>query len=191
MFAICIVDEKFDKIYLIRDRFGIKPLYYYQDSKGFLNFCSEIKGLVQLKEIKKEINFEEIYLYLNKGFINSTNQTWFKNINQIPPGSYLVMDRKNIETKSYYKLEDNIDEDKDNSKISFKQTLKEIKDKIYNSFSQHKNFDVKGGLHVSGGTDSAIISALANIFNLNKNLKTYTFTFENKIFSELEDAKNF
>ena len=55
--------------------------------------------MVQLKEIKKEINFEEIYLYLNKGFINSTNQTWFKNINQIPPGSYLVMDRKNIETK--------------------------------------------------------------------------------------------
>ncbi len=189
MFAICIVDEKFDKIYLIRDRFGIKPLYYYHDNRGFLNFCSEIKGLVQLKEIKKEINFEEIYLYLNKGFINSTNQTWFKNINQIPPGSYLVMDRKNIETKSYYKLEDNIDEDKDNSKISFKETLKEIKDKIYNSFSQHKNFDVKGGLHVSGGTDSAIISALANIFNLNKNLKTYTFTFENKIFSELEDAK--
>ena len=189
MFAICIVDEKIDKVYLIRDRFGIKPLYYYKNNNGVLNFCSEIKGLVKLKDVKKEINFNEIYLYLNKGFINSTNETWFKNINQIPPGCYLSMNRGNIEIKKYYSLEDKIDEERDNFKNSFKKNLEIIKEKTYNSFSQHKNFDVKGGLHISGGTDSAVISALANIFNLNKNLKTYTFAFENKIFSELDDAE--
>jgi asparagine synthase (glutamine-hydrolysing) len=189
MFSICIIDEKFDKVFLVRDRFGIKPLYYYINKNNKIYFCSEIKGLFQINEIKKELNFEELYLYLKKGFINSTNQTLFKNIFQLPSGSFMTIDRDNIKIKKYYHLEDYINEERDYEKTSFKKTLQDINDKIFNSFEQHKNFDVKGGIHVSGGTDSLILSALANKFNLNEKLKTFTFTFENKNFSELEDVK--
>ena len=190
MFSICIIDEKYDKIFLIRDRFGIKPLYYYHDQKEkSLIFCSEIKGIVNTSLYKKEINLNEAEIYLKKGFINSTNETWFKNIYQVPAGTYISFDRNKLKKNNYYLLEEQIDEDLDNKKITFNQTLKNIKEKMLLSYDEHKNFDVQGGLHVSGGTDSAVISALAKIFKLNDNLKTYTFTFENKKFSELEDAK--
>ena len=94
-----------------------------------------------------------------------------------------------LKIQKYYHIEDYINEERDNEKTSFKKTLQDINNKIFNSFEQHKNFDVKGGIHVSGGTDSLILSALANKFNFNEKLKTFTFTFENKNFSELEDAK--
>ena len=190
MFSICIVDEKFDKIFLVRDRFGIKPLYYYHDQKeGNLIFCSEIKGIVNTSLYKKEMNLREAKIYLKKGFINSTSETWFKDIYQVQAGTYISFDRNKLKKNKYYLLEEKINEDLDNNNITFNETLNNIKEKMLSSYDEHKNFDVKGGLHVSGGTDSAIISALAKIFKLNKHLNTYTFTFENEKFSELEDAK--
>ena len=122
MFAICIVDENKKNILLIRDRFGIKPLYYYMDKKNKnLIFCSEIKGIIATNRYKKKININEAYLYLKKGYINSTNETWFKDIYQVPPGSYLEHNPKKFKIKKYYKLEDNIDESKDNLDISYKE----------------------------------------------------------------------
>ena len=64
---------------------------------------------------------------------------------------------------------------------------KNLKEKLIESFKQHTNFDVTGGIHISGGTDSAILAALANIDN--KKINSFTFNFENKNFSELDDAQ--
>ncbi len=189
MFAICIVDENKKDILLIRDRFGIKPLYYYMDKKNKnLIFCSEIKGIIATNLYKKKININEAYLYLKKGYINSTNETWFKDIYQVPPGSYLKHNPKEFKINKYYKLEDNIDESKDNLNISYKENLNNIFSKICSSFQDHLQFDVKAGIHISSGTDSALIAALTKIHN-SRNIESYTFSFENKIFSELDGAK--
>ena len=81
MFSIAISDEANNKFYLIRDRFGIKPLYYhFNEVKGELCYSSEIQSILKNPEIKKEANFNEIYYYLNNSMVNSTNKTWFKNI---------------------------------------------------------------------------------------------------------------
>ena len=88
MFSISIIDNSKKTTYLIRDRFGIKPLYYFKNN-NFLYYCSEIKGLIASNEIKREINFDEAKIYLNNGLINSNHQTWFKNIFQVKPGSYM------------------------------------------------------------------------------------------------------
>jgi len=189
MFAICIIDENKKNILLIRDRFGIKPLYYFLDKKNKnLIFCSEIKGIVATNYYKKSINMKEAYLYLQKGYINSTNESWFKDIYQVPPGSYIEYNPLKLVINNYYKLEEKIDESKDDSNISYKKILNNIFNKICNSFNDHLQFDVKAGIHISSGTDSALIAALTKIHN-SKNIESYTFSFENKTFSELDGAK--
>ena len=141
--------------YLIRDRFGIKPLYYSKiNSESDVIFASEIQSLHEYNDIKKEINYEQIYYYLNFSQVNSNNKTCFKNINQIPPGSFMEIKPNNIQIKRYYFLENNIDENKDeNCEISFKDYLGRINQKFEESFNQHSRFDVEGGIHLSSGSD--------------------------------------
>jgi asparagine synthase (glutamine-hydrolysing) len=189
MFSIFICDEKKKKTYLIRDRFGIKQLYYYFDqNKKELTFCSEIKGLFNNPYIKKEVNFSEIYKILNLGLIDSNNQTCFSKIFKVPCGSYIEFNQENFNIKNYYKLEDKIDESLDYHHTSYKTYSTSLKEKMISSFKQHTKFDVAGGIHMSGGSDSALLAAMA--YYSKKNLTSYTFDFENKKYSEINEAKD-
>ena len=89
MFSISIIDERMKKIFLIRDRFGIKPLYYHvSNQNNEITYCSEIEPLFENKRIHKALNENELYKNLEYGIFNSTNETWFKNIKQIPLGIF-------------------------------------------------------------------------------------------------------
>ena len=188
MFSIFICDTKEKKTYLIRDRFGIKPLYYHYNNKNNqLSFCSEIKGLFQIPDIEKSINFSEINKILSLGLIDSNDETAFKNIFKVPHSSFLEFSPSGVKIKKYYKLKDFVNEDLDNSSVTFKDVTRNLRDKIKNSFIEHTNFDVKGGIHMSGGCDSAIMAALS--LETKKDLTSYTFDFEDKKFSEVEEAK--
>ena len=188
MFSICIIDENIKKIYLVRDRFGIKPLYYHYNSfKKILYFCSEIKGIFELKNINTKINDKEAYKFFNQGLINSSGETWFKNIYQVKPSHFLEYSKDKIVEKKYYFLEDHIDEKEDEKKISFKSYINNFKEKLQQSFIEHNQFDVKAGIHLSGGVDSAVLAAMSN-YN-NKKYNSYTFDFEKKKYSELKYAK--
>ena len=188
MFSICIIDENIKKIYLVRDRFGIKPLYYHYDSfKKTLYFCSEIKGIVELKNINTQINDKEAFKFFNQGLINSSGETWFKNIFQVKPSHLIEYSNNKIIEKKYYFLENQIDEKQDEKKISFKTYMNDFKEKLQESFKEHNQFDVKAGIHLSGGVDSAVLAAMSN-YN-NKEYNSYTFDFEQEKFSELKYAK--
>ena len=181
MFAIFISDERKKTTYLIRDRFGIKPLYYhfnYQQKE--LTFCSEIPGIFLNKKIQKNH-------YLCKGLVNATNETWFKDIYQVDPSHYLEFSEKGFNKIKYYSLEENVNENEDNSNSNFYLFLKKMRKKIDESFQQHTVFDVECGIHQSGGVDSAVIVALTKLAN--RNFDTFTFDYENKNFSEIENAK--
>ena len=79
MYSIAICDENLKKIFLIRDRFGIKPLYFnLNENDNELSFCSEIPGLLENSKIIKKPNYSEIYRYLQNSMVNSTDQTWFE-----------------------------------------------------------------------------------------------------------------
>jgi asparagine synthase (glutamine-hydrolysing) len=189
MFSIFISDEKKNKIYLIRDRFGIKPLYFsYNSLLRELTFCSEIPGIFVNKDIKKEQNFYETYKYLALGMTNATDETWFKNIYQVKPSHYLEFSKNGLKKTKYYNLEQNIDEDLNESKKTFFNYTSEINEKISNSFNEHTVYDVKGGIHQSGGLDSSLLVALAK--EQGKNFDTFTFDFEHKQFSEKEAASS-
>tara|TARA_B110000483_G_scaffold104621_1_gene127671 strand:- start:9377 stop:11236 length:1860 start_codon:yes stop_codon:yes gene_type:complete len=185
MFSIAIIDNQIGKIFLIRDRFGIKPLYYRLIKKK-IYFCSELKGLMQ-SESKNEINKSEAYKFFKQGLVNSTNETWIKNIYQVKASHYLEFNDGKFLEKKYYKIEDSIDEDLDNQKKSFKFYIEEFKERLLKSFEEHNRFDVTAGVHLSGGVDSAILSALMN-YN-NKDYRSYTFDFNDKKYSEIDYAK--
>ena len=186
MFSIAVIDERVNKTFLIRDRFGIKPLYYYSD-KNKIIFCSEIQGIVKALNNKLEINRKEAFRYFKQGLVNSNKETWFKNIFQVKHSCYLEINEKNVFEKKYYFIEENIDEDMDNKKFSFKYYVNEFKERILNSFKQHNIYDVPAGVHLSGGIDSAVLAALSNYFK--KDYKSFTFDFKNEKFSELKFAQ--
>ena len=184
MYSICIIDLRKNKVFLIRDRFGIKPLYYSKKNNK-IYFSSEIKGLSDKNE--DQINEKEAYRFFKQGLINATDETWFKNIYQVKPSHYLEIIDNQIIEKKYYDIEDHIDENLDNKNKSFKFYIDEFKERIVNSFEEHNYFDVIAGVHLSGGVDSAVISALMNYSK--KKYKSYTFDFSDKKYSEIEFAK--
>ena len=188
MFSIAIIDERKKITYLIRDRFGIKPLYYFK-TKNHIYYCSEIKGLIKTNEIAKRINMDEAKIYLSNGLINSNEQTWFKNIFQVKPGHIIKIDNKGYYQKKYYNLKNIIDEEyHDESNLGFKNYSTKLKKYLDNSLNQHcKLSDVPVGLHLSGGIDSTVLAAGCKRNKINVN--SYTFGYENKEYSEEKDAQ--
>ena len=87
-----IIDEGQIKLF-IRDRFGIKPLYYYID-KNKLIFCSEIQGIKKALNKNLEINKNEAFKFFKQGLINSGKETWFKNIFQVKQSCFLEINGK-------------------------------------------------------------------------------------------------
>ena len=126
MFSIAIIDQNLNKIFLIRDRFGIKPFYYYIDKSKFI-FCSEIQGITKVLKKKLELNKNEAFKYFKQGLVSSSQETWFKDIFQVKQGCYLEICGKDIVEKRYYKIEENIDENLDKKNLSFKYYTEEFK----------------------------------------------------------------
>ena len=124
MFAISISDERKKCHCLIRDRFGIKPLYYHLNNKTKeVTFCSEVQGIF-LNNIPKKENLNEIKRYLNYDLLACNNQTWFQDIFQLQPSHFLEVSKNNLRIKKYYKIEDHIDETEDADKSTLKNEQK-------------------------------------------------------------------
>tara|TARA_Y200000002_G_C22613799_1_gene635044 strand:+ start:143 stop:1258 length:1116 start_codon:yes stop_codon:yes gene_type:complete len=187
MFSICIIDKKNKCIILIRDRFGIKPLYFHHDDKeNTLTFGSEIHVLLKNKKIEKKQNFFETARYFEMGLVNATNQTWFHDIYQLEPGQILHFSKKKIDFQKYYDLAENVDESADKKKIGYFSLEKKIFNLIETSLNEHAISDQTIGLHISGGNDSACLAAGCKKIDLPT--QCFTFDFEEKNFSEKEDA---
>lgn len=187
MFSISVIDERKKKVYLIRDRFGIKPLYYHKSKiDNELSYCSEIAPLFENPKIKKIDNKYELFKNLEHGVFNSTDETWFLGVNQLLPGHFLECNKNTIVLKKYYDLSERIDENLDLKPKSFSYWSKRINQKILKSFKDHSVTDVKTGLHISGGADSTILGNISNY--IDKELTAYTFTFKQNEMSEKNDS---
>ena len=96
MFAFCIYDKNKNELFIARDHFGIKPLYYYKNEKIF-TFSSEIKAFFEIPEFKKELNKEMLGAYLTFSFTPG-EKTFFKDVYKLSPGHYMIV---NTKTKEY------------------------------------------------------------------------------------------
>ncbi len=182
MFAFCIYDSKKKKFFLARDKSGIKPLYYYSNNKKFI-FCSEIKGILEYKEIKKEINLNPLSSYLIFR-ANTTSQTFFQNIAKLPAGNTLTYDLRtqNIEINSYWDYLPIL------SNISFKEAVKEVRNLLEDSVKGQLMSDVPHGMYLSGGVDSGTIATLVKKHSTQP-LRSFSVGFAEEEHSETKEAK--
>jgi len=169
MWAFAIYDPKKEVLFLSRDHFGKKPLYYFFDGKKFI-FSSEIKGILKHK-IKKEINPEAVDLYFSLGFIPAPYSI-YKNIFKLDQRENLVFDlkKKSITKKRYYDWPDY------NPSQSRAELKKEFFSLIKDSVKLRMISDVPVGYFLSGGLDSSTIVNYAK--EINKNINTYSIGFE-------------
>lgn len=183
MFSFAIWDNKKKELFIARDRFGKKPLYYaFDDNYNFI-FASEIKALFSLGNIKGEIDFNAIDNFMQLLYI-PPYKTIYKNIYTLKPAHYCVINYKNlnkIKTYNYWELK------KEELEISYKEAKEKIKSLIEKSVQKRMVADVEVGSMLSGGVDSTLISYLAQK-QMRKPLKTFSVGFENFI-NELPFAK--
>lgn len=176
MFAFAIYDIKKKTMFLARDNFGIKPLYYAMFNDTFM-FASEIKCFLEHPDFKKELNEELIGPYLSFSF-TPTEETFFKGVYRLEPGCSLFYKNGKFKIERYYKLEFKEKE------ISYNDAVKKISETMKDSVSHHLLADVEVGSFLSSGIDSSYIVSLAHPS------KTYTVGYNKERYSEIDLAKD-
>lgn len=188
IFAVAIYDERIQKVYLYRDRIGVKPLYYYQKGTQFA-FASELKALTELLgNIDLKIDKLAIYDYLFYQYVPEP-KSMYENIYKLRPATKLVFDvieKRIIREETYWNL--NI-----NASVGRKRKRKDVAEELRELISQVVNeqmiADVPVGTFLSGGVDSSIITYEAN--QLKEAINAFSIGFQEAQFDESKQAANF
>lgn len=177
MFAIVIWDMRTRKLYLARDRFGIKPLYILQE-KGRLAFSSEIKSFKSLPGFNYELNDNKLDEFLL--FRNVINDTLFKKIRNCTPGTYLSINEYG-EAKEHVFYDINHE---GASLLTKEEALCKLEKSLQQSVHRQMISDVKLGCQLSGGIDSSLVTYFAKQSVDKGALETISIKFSNPLFSE-------
>ena len=171
-FAFALWDRREDKLFLARDRFGIKPLFYSQDKTGTLLFASELKALLKTAMINKGIDFEAIYHYLFLTFFPQP-KTPFKFARSVLPGTYLVYDfnRSTIEEVGYWDIPCVDNKPKESEENIIEECGRLLDESVKIRCPQHASI----GISLSSGMDSCTIAGLLSKYE--PSIKTFTIGF--------------
>ncbi len=183
MWAFAVYDMAKGILFLSRDRFGVKPLYYYQNEKGLI-FSSEIKGILQ-HDILRQTNDKAIYDYLALGFVDHLPETFFKGVFRLIPGGNLVYSLSDGSMKvwQWYNLEEKHlqERQKDRQKEIGEQSGEAIAKKILDLFKDSVRYrliaDVPVGSCLSGGIDSSAIVYAMRDQNRKAEIRTFSMVF--------------
>lgn len=184
MFAFAIVDQTDEKIFIARDRLGIKPMVYYTDGKSLI-FGSEIKAILKHSSVKKAIEPKAVLQYFECGYIPAP-LTVYKNIYKLKPAHFIYAStrlRSAIEQKRYWSM---VYEPLNNQPQS--AIAEELKHLLTESVKIELISDVQLGALLSGGIDSSAVVALMSKGS-NRPVNTFSVGFENQAFSEVQYAK--
>lgn len=171
IFALSIFDTQTNNLIIVRDQFGIKPLYFYHKNDTFL-FGSEIKSFLEVSDFDYNIDYKAIVNYLN--FLWSPGErTPFQYVKKLLPGHLMQLNVKNlghINIEKYYE----IPFDGNYSHKTEKELIDELEEKLFNAVKRQLLADVPVGFFLSGGLDSSAIVAMAKKVVPEKRLKCYT-----------------
>ncbi len=154
MFAAIIYDKENEELFIARDRFGEKPIVYYQEGNNFY-FASELKALKGLMT-KPEINKEALYNYLHFDYIPKPLSI-YKDVHKFPNGYYGILNNKGLQLHSYYNVIDQYGQKHHN--ISEADALSQFSETLADATKLRMISDVPIGAFLSGGTDSSLIVA--------------------------------
>jgi len=182
MFAFAILDLKLDLIFLARDRFGIKPLYYYHKDNDFV-FASELKSILEFPTVQKKLNLEALNYYLTMESVPAP-LTIFQDIHKLEQAHFFEISEDKIKKQQYYFV--NYHPKFTDRNISF--YVDELDWLIEKSVERRKISDVPIGSFLSGGIDSSLIASYMNRYFDGK-LNTFSIGFEEKSFDESNYAR--
>ncbi len=179
IFSFAIWNEKKEELFLARDQFGIKPLYYTILEDNFI-FASEIKAILKFPNFKPQISNQEICELFGIGPSHTPGRTPFKDIEEVKPAHFKVISKENIYDTEYWRLETKEHTD------DFKTTCEKIKYLVKDATERQLISDVPLCTLLSGGLDSSIITAIASDYykKQGKRLKTFSVDY-------VDNDKNF
>ncbi len=183
MFAFAILDERARRVFLARDRVGIKPLVYSWDG-GRLLFASEIKGILEVAEVSREIDPEALGDYLTYHYVPSP-RTIFRSIRKLPPGSTLTLplDGGTPVVSRYWRLRFTPD-----YQVTESEWIERLQGHLADAVKSHMVSDVPIGAFLSGGMDSSTVVALMAQCSSTP-IRTFSIGFAEADFDELAFAR--
>jgi asparagine synthase (glutamine-hydrolysing) len=183
MFAFAVWDKRKQELFIARDRFGVKPLYYVHDSDGNLFFASEIKALLSGGAIKPEINFNALPdQFANHG--TSGDETLYQGVKRLMPGHTMVWKDGKIDIHEFWDLSF---EPKHEAR-SDAEYIDEWRELFRQSVELRLMADVPLGMFLSGGIDSSAIAAMMSTM-VTEPIKTFSVAFNERDANELEYAR--
>jgi asparagine synthase (glutamine-hydrolysing) len=156
MFTFAIWDQRKRRLLIARDRLGIKPLYYYRDGRS-LAFASEIKALLEIPSVPREVDPEAMDMYLSLRYVPGP-RTMFKNIFRLQPGHILVVDERGVRTRKYWDIDYAEAEPR-----SPEYLLAKFRELLEESVRLRLMAEVPLGVFLSGGLDSSAILAMMSM----------------------------
>lgn len=172
-FAFALWDEKENRLFAARDRFGIKPLYYAVHD-GYVYFASEIKSLFSAGVPAKWSKDA----YVSRSFYFG-DETLYEGIYQVPPGHFMIVKKGYVRTYQYWDVEYPDREENKTVSMSEKECVDTLREKFEEAIKLRLRSDVEVGVYLSGGIDSSSVLAVADKFS-DKPLNTFTLCFDEK-----------
>ena len=189
MFALAIWDVRNDRLFLARDRMGIKPLYYSYTNNRFV-FSSELRAIKSTGLISKDLDSSSLADYLQYQTVHGEN-TILNEVKMMPPASWIKIEDNQLEIGEYWNISDSSTYDNRGealSKLSLDETQLRIRETFTASVKDRMVTDVPFGAFLSGGIDSSLV--VANMTKIaSERVKTFHVSFSEKEFSEAKYAQ--
>lgn len=181
MFSFALWDVMKQKLWLVRDRIGIKPLVYFNNRKLFA-FASSVDALLKLPDIRNEVDEDSLLLFLSLAYVPTPRTIW-KGVKKMKPAHWMMIGEKNIRTECYWSVENGAV-----GSLSEQDLIDENRRILDSSIQLHSRSDVPVGTFLSGGLDSSAVTALFSRGS-EKEVHTFSIDFEGKIPSESRYAR--
>ncbi|MBL7943404.1 MAG: asparagine synthase (glutamine-hydrolyzing) [Flavobacteriales bacterium] len=179
MFAFALWDEQEKRLFVVRDRLGVKPLYYAQPGDSLV-FSSEIRALLSSGRIKKKISAHALHEYLQYATVHAPG-TLIEGVSMLLPGHFLQCDASGIQSVRYWTPTEN--RNNAATRMSPEDVRRQIRDLMQRSVEIRMRADVPFGAFLSGGIDSSAITGLMASVSSHP-VRTFSVTFDEKDFDE-------
>lgn len=179
MFGFALWDEDLQELFIVRDRLGIKPIYFFE-KEGSVLFASEIRAILQSGLVDRQISQEGLVDYLRYQTVHAPN-TIVNGVKMLMPGNYMVVNNGQITTTEYWSPAKNASTH--SRELSKLEAQKEIYNLMQSAVEIRMRADVDFGAFLSGGIDSSVIVGLMSRLSTNA-VRTFSITFHEKEFDE-------
>ncbi len=170
MFAFALWDKQKKRLWVVRDRLGVKPLYYYSDHEVFI-CASEIKPILKTGLVNSKLNEDVLDAYFSVGYVPG-QETMFEGIKKVLPGHFLLIDDSKVNDQEYWDFVPNSIRD-----ISFSQAKEEVEELLRDSVQKRLMSDVPLGAFLSGGLDSSAVVGLMSKLVEGSPINTFTIGY--------------